>query len=190
MEKSFTRRWQLKDYVFAALMTVGLAVTAKITQPLASTIPLPGATTIAWAPFAAIFLTLGMARLRRPGALALICGVLALLLGLISWTISAFLVVALVAGELAALLAGGFGSRSGRLVANVTFFATTCLVGWTIAVGFLRGTPVGDLAARWLTQPWVLLPAVVASAAAGAVGWWLGEQIVGQLQRAGKLDDG
>jgi energy-coupling factor transport system substrate-specific component len=188
MEKSMAQRWQLKDYVFAALMTVGLAVTAKVTQPFASAIPLPGATTIAWAPFAAIFLTLGMARLRRSGAVALMAGVLALILGIISWTISAFLVAALLAAELVGLVSGGFAGKTTRLLANMAFFAATCLSGWFIGVTFLRGTPVGDLAAQWLTQPWVLAPAALVSALAGAVGWWLGEQIVFQLQRAGKLD--
>ena len=44
-------------------------------MPLTLSIPLPGIRTVVWAPFAGIFLTLGMARLQRFGSVALMIGV-------------------------------------------------------------------------------------------------------------------
>jgi energy-coupling factor transport system substrate-specific component len=57
-----SRPWQLRDYVFAAFMTIGIAIASVTTVSLTLSIPLPGIRTVVWAPFAGIFLTLGMAR--------------------------------------------------------------------------------------------------------------------------------
>lgn len=81
-------RWQLRDYVFAAFMTIGIMIASVVTVPLTLSIPIPGIRTVVWAPFAGIFLTLGMAKLQRSGSVGLMIGTLALLLSRISWIIS------------------------------------------------------------------------------------------------------
>jgi len=46
----------------------------------------------------------------------------------------------------------------------------------------------GDAFAAWISQAWILIPMTLLSGLAGAIGWWMGEKIVTQLQRAGKLN--
>ena len=178
-----SKSWQLRDYVFAAFMTIGIAVTSVITVPLTLSIPLPGIRTVVWAPFAGIFLTLGMARLQRSGSVALMIGVLALVLSRISWIITAFLVSALVVTEGVMLLRGGFYGKTNRLLANVVFFSSA-----TVAGALIGAYAAGDIFAAWVGQVWVLILMTIVSGFAGAVGWWLGERVVKQLQRAGKLN--
>jgi energy-coupling factor transporter transmembrane protein EcfT len=54
-------RWHLRDYVFAAFMTIGMVIAVFIVGPFAP----PGFKLLAWAPLGGIFLTLGMARLHQ-----------------------------------------------------------------------------------------------------------------------------
>ena len=178
----FFQQWQLRDYVFAAFMTIGIAVASVITVPLTLSISLPGIQTVVWAPFAGIFLTLGMARLQRSGSVALMIGVLALILSRISWIITAFLVIALLATEGVMLLRGGFYGKADRLLGNVLFFSSA-----TVAGAMVGAYAAGDVFAAWVGQVWILLLMTVVSGIAGAIGWWLGERVVKQLQRAGKL---
>ena len=177
-----SKSWQLRDYVFAAFMTIGIAVASVITVPLTLSIPLPGIRTVVWAPFAGIFLTLGMARLQRSGSVALMIGVLALVLSRLSWIITAFLVIALLVTELVMLFRGGFYGRGIRLLGNVVFFSSA-----TVAGALVGAYAAGDVFAAWVGQGWVLILMTVVSGLAGALGWWLGERVVKQLQRAGKL---
>ena len=183
MSKTIRSRWQLKDYVFAAFMTVGMAVASVLTVPLVGPIPLPGIRTIVWAPLAGIFLTLGMARLQRSGSVALIVGTLALVLSRISFVITAFLVAAVVVTEIVMLLRGGFRGKINRLLGNVIFFSSA-----TVSGALVGAYTAGQVFGAWLSQAWILLPMTLLSGVAGAVGWWLGELVVKQLQRAGKLE--
>ncbi|MEM1242543.1 MAG: hypothetical protein AAGI45_22160, partial [Cyanobacteria bacterium P01_H01_bin.26] len=164
-------------------MTIGIAVTSVITVPLTLSIPLPGIRTVVWAPFAGIFLTLGMARLRRSGSVALMIGVLALVLSRISWIIAAFLIIALLVTEGIMLFRGGFYGKANRLVGNVLFFSSA-----TVAGTLVGAYAAGDVFTAWVGQVWVLILMTVVSGLSGALGWWLGERVVKQLQRAGKLD--
>ncbi|WP_414527000.1 hypothetical protein [Nodularia chucula] len=175
--------WQLKDYVFAAFMTIGIAISSILTVPLTLAIPLPGIRTIVWAPLAGIFLTLGMARLQRRGSVALMIGSLAILLSRISLVITAFLVAALLLTELIMWTRGGYKTKANRLLGNIIFFSTT-----TVAGALVGAYVAGENFAAWLTQSWILIPMTLLSGVAGGVGWWLGELVIKQLQRAGKLD--
>ena len=176
-------RWQLRDYVFAAFMTIGIAIASVITVPLTLSIPLPGVRTIVWAPFAGIFLPLGMARLQRRGSVALMIGTLALLLSRISWIIGAFLVGALLITEGVLWFRGGYRQRLDRLIGNVVFFASATVTG-----AIVGAYATGDAFAVWISQAWILIPMTLLSGLAGAISWWMGEKIVTQLQRAGKLN--
>jgi energy-coupling factor transport system substrate-specific component len=177
------QRWQLKDYVFAAFMTIGIAISSILTVPLTIAIPLPGIRTIVWAPLAGIFLTLGMARLQSRGSVALMIGTLALLLSRTSLVITAFLVAALLLTELIMWTRGGYKTKANRCLGNIVFFSTTTVTGALVGA-YVAG---GNFAA-WLTQSWILLPMTLLSGVAGGVGWWLGESVIKQLKRAGKLD--
>lgn len=78
---------------------------------------------------------------------------------------------------------GGYRSQTNRLLGNVTFFMSA-----TVAGAIVGAYAAGEAFGAWISQAWILLPMTIASGIAGAIGWWMGEKIVRQLQRAGKLN--
>ncbi len=180
--------WQLKDYVFAAFMSIGTLLAAVITQGFALMIPLPGARAILWAPFAGVFLTLAMARLRHVGAVFLVITPVGLLLGLINPIIPIVLISAAAITEGVMTLRKGYGGSFNRFLGNVVFFEGTILLSMLAAVTGL--TQALGLTPRAINLPlWLAVPAIGIGALMGSLAWWLGEQVVRQLVKAGKLDE-
>jgi len=174
--------WKLGDYVFAAFMSIGIAIASIVTVPLVLSIPIPGIRTVVWAPLAGIFLTLAMARLQRSGSVALTIGTLAIILSRISFVISGFLVAGILVTELVMLVRGGYRKKRDRLLGNILFFSSA-----TVAGALIGAYVAGEAFAAWLSQSWILAPMTILSGVSGAVGWWLGEKVVTQLQKAGKM---
>ena len=171
--------WQLRDYVFAAFMTIGMLVSIYIIGPL---VP-PFLQLVAWAPFGGIFMTLGMARLQRRGSLALMILPLALLTVAQSPVITLYLTLSTLLTELVVALRGNYRTQSNRMLGTVLFFSSAVVIGLVGA-----GLILGDRFAELLTKPWLIAGLSVAAAVTGGIGWWLGERVVQQLQRAGKLE--
>lgn len=175
--------WQLRDYVFAAFMTIGMILAVIIVGPL---VP-PGLQLLAWAPLGGIFLTLGMARLQRRGSVALMILPLALLLGLISPIITLYLAVTVLITEGVLFFVGNYRRRSRRLLGNLLFFGSANLGGLLLGAYLIRGARSAPFV-QLVSQPIVLLLITIAAIGTGAIGWWLGELAVKQLRKAGKLD--
>lgn len=175
--------WQLRDFVFAAFMTIGMILAVVVVGPF---VP-PGLQLLAWAPLGGIFLTLGMARLQRRGSVALMILPLALLLGLISPIITLYLAVTVLITEGAMFFIGNYRSKRHRLVGNVLFFGSANLGGLLLGAYLIRGANSAPFV-QFVSQPLVLLLLTVTAGLAGAVGWWLGERAVQQLRKAGKMD--
>lgn len=171
--------WSLRDYVFAAFMTTGLLLSIFVIGPL---VP-PFLDVVAWAPIGGIFLTLGMARLRRRGSIALMMVPLALLTIPISPPIMLYLMLTILFTEAVVFFRGNYRSKANRLLGTVVFFSSAVVIG--LVVG---GLMLGDTFAEFLTQPWLIGLLAIAAGVGAWVGWWLGEKIVLQLRRAGKLD--
>jgi energy-coupling factor transport system substrate-specific component len=175
--------WRLRDYVFAAFMTIGMVIAVAIVGPF---VP-PGFQLLAWAPLGGIFLTLGMARLQRRGSVALMILPLAILLGLLSPIIFLYLAATVLVTEMVMFFVGNYRRKFNRLLGNVLFFATANLGGLLLAANLVKG-PKADPFVQLVSQPVVLIGLAIAAGVAGAIGWWLGELAVKQLQKAGKMD--
>lgn len=171
--------WSLRDYVFSAFMMIGMVASIFVIGPL---VP-PFLQLVAWAPFGGIFLTLGMARLQKRGSVALMILPLALLLMPLSPAITLYLVMTTLVTEAVVFLRGNYRSKGNRLLGTVVFFVSAVVIGLVSA-----GLMLGDKFAQFLTQPWLIGGLAIAAGITGAIGWWLGESIVRQLKRAGKLD--
>ncbi|ASC73459.1 hypothetical protein XM38_044260 [Halomicronema hongdechloris C2206] len=171
--------WSLRDYVFAVFMTIGMVASVFVIGPL---VP-PFLQLVAWAPLGGIFLTLGMARLQRRGSVALMIWPLALLLAPISPAITLYLFLTSLVTEAVVFLRGNYRVKGNRLLGTVVFFVSATVIGLISA-----GLMLGDAFAELLTKPWLLGGLAVAAGITGTIGWWLGENIVSQLRRAGKLD--
>ena len=172
--------WTLRDYVFAAFMTIGMVASVFIVGPL---MPVPFLDLVAWGPFGGAFLTLGMARLQRRGSVALMIVPLALLLTPLSPAITLYLLLTTLVTEGVVFLRGNYRTRSNRLLGTVVFFTSATVIG-LVSAGLLLGEVFADLLAR----PWLIGLIAIAAGLTGSIGWWLGEKIVHQLRRAGKLD--
>ncbi|NEQ30533.1 MAG: hypothetical protein F6K04_05960 [Leptolyngbya sp. SIO4C5] len=171
--------WSLRDYVFAAFMTIGMVVSVFVVGPL---VP-PFLDLVAWAPLGGIFLTLGMARLQRRGTILLMILPLAVLLLPLSPAITLYLALTALLAEAVVFLRGNYRVKRNRLLGNVTFFVSAVVIGLTSAALMLGGE-----FAELLTRPWLIGVLAIAAGITGSIGWWLGESVVRQLKRAGKLD--
>jgi len=171
--------WSLRDYVFAAFMTIGMVASAFVIGPL---VP-PFLQLVAWAPIGGIFFTLGMAKLQRRGSVALMIVPLGVLLGLLSPVITLYLVLTTLLTEAVVFFRGNYRIKGNRLLGTVVFFVSAPIIGLVIA-GLVLGDRFGEL----LTKPWLIGGLAIAAGITGTIGWWLGEKIVSQLKRAGKLD--
>ncbi|UBF27928.1 MptD family putative ECF transporter S component [Kovacikia minuta CCNUW1] len=186
--------WQLRDYVFAAFMTIGMVVAVFIVGPFAP----PGFQLLAWSPFAGIFLTLGMARLQRRGSVLLMILPLAILLGVLSPIITLYLAATILVTELVMFFVGNYRRKINRLIGNVLFFGSANLFGLLLLIRFsqsllsrVKDPQKADSFAnliQFISQPGILILLTVLAILAGALGWFLGELAVKQLQKAGKLD--
>jgi energy-coupling factor transport system substrate-specific component len=174
--------WHLKDYVFAAFMTIGMVIAVFVVGPFAP----PGFQLLVWAPLGAIFLTLGMARLRRRGSVALMILPLAILLGLVSPIITLYLAATVFVTEVVMFFVGNYRRRFHRLLGDVLFFSSANLGGLLLAAYLIKG-PKADPFVK-LATPSILVLLTIAAGVAGAVGWWLGELAIEQLRKAGKMD--
>lgn len=179
--------WQLRDYVFAAFMTIGMVLTAIVIGLFTP----PGIQLLVWAPLGAIFLTLGMARLQRGGSVALMIMPLALLLGLLhpplTFIMALYLSATVFVTEAVMFLIGSYRYKRNRLFGNLLFFGSASLCGLLTAVMFLKGARVESLT-KVIGNPLLIIAITLAVAAAGTVGWWLGELAIEQLRKAGKMD--
>ena len=186
--------WHLRDYVFAAFMTIGMVIAVFIVGPFAP----PGLQLLAWAPLGGIFLTLGMARLQRRGSVALMILPLALLLGLLSPIITLYLAATVLVTEVVMFFLGNYRRKINRLIGNVIFFASANLGGLLLLISLseslIKSTKDPKRAdslvqiVRFVSQPGVLILLTLLAGAAGALGWWLGELAITQLRKAGKMD--
>ncbi|NER21432.1 MAG: MptD family putative ECF transporter S component [Symploca sp. SIO1C2] len=171
--------WSLRDYVFAAFMSIGMVASVFV---IGSLVP-PFFQLVAWAPIGGIFLTLGMAKLQKRGSVALMIVPLAVLLGLISPVSTLYLGLTTLLTEAVVFFRGNYRIKGNRLLGTVVFFVSGLIIGM-VSAGLILGDRFGEV----LTKPWLIGSLAIASGITGAIGWWLGEKIVSQLKRAGKLD--
>lgn len=170
-----------REYVLAALLAAALLLTSSIIIPLTLPLRIPGLANAVNAPFAAFFLVIGLARLRRAGSLLLILGIYALICLLIHPVIFSFVLAGAVAGEAVGwLLFRGFATPRAQLTGvvvyeMVSFPAAMIFSLWLLPERALR------------PALWVFLAAEAAIVATSLLGGLIGLKVARELARAGKL---
>jgi energy-coupling factor transport system substrate-specific component len=177
------RRFTLRDVVFAAVSAAGLLLVGFVTVPLVLHVPIPGIRNLVSAPLSAVVLTVAAARIGRPFTLMLVVGLSSLVYLLISPVIPLFTLSAALMAELTNLaLFRGYQSRRARMVC--------------ITVLYTAMTPLGTLFGAWLlggayrealTSAPVLLGITGGVALLTLGGAWIGERVVTELRRGGRL---
>lgn len=132
-----------------------------------------------------------MARLQHRGSVGLMILPLALLLGLLhpplTFIMTLYLSTTVLVTEAVMFFVGTYRSKRHWLLGNVLFFSSASLCGLFAAALFLKGAKAESLA-RIVGNPLLVVGITLAVATAGALGWWLGELAIQQLQKAGKMD--
>ena len=173
----------LRDVAFAAIIAAAIQVVGFITIPLVGHIPVPGIRGMVSAPFSALLLTLATARIRKWPTIGLVYAFNCVVYAFVSPVIPCFVLSSLVITELFNLIVfRGYSRRIARLVCVPGFYAVM--------------TPLGTLWGAWIlggqyqrfiaSLPMVGLATLIVAALALA-GALVGERIVVQLQRAGKM---
>lgn len=173
----------LRDVAFAAIIAAAIQVVGFITIPLVGHIPVPGIRGMVSAPFSALLLTLATARIRKWPSIGLVYGFNCVVYAFVSPVIPAFVLSGMIIIELFNwLIFRGYSSRTARLICVPGFYAVM--------------TPLGTLWGAWIlggqyqrfiaSLPMVGLATAIVAVLALA-GTLVGERIVVQLQRAGKM---
>lgn len=173
--------FKTRDFVFAALIAAGMFVVSGITIPMTLHVPIPGLANVVFAPFCAFLLVLGLARLRKPGALFLI----ALINGLVSLPISPVIFSFVVAGGLFAdgvssLIFRGYRTRAAQITGAVLF-----QLGIFPAAKFFSHFYMPEKYQAIAAH--IMLLAEGAILIVGLAGAWGGVKVVQELARAGKM---
>jgi len=176
-------RFTLRDVVFAAVSAAGLLLVGFLTVPLVLHVPIPGIRNLVSAPLSAVVLTVAAARIERPFTLLLVVGLSSLVYLLISPVIPLFTLSAALGAELVNLaLFRGYRTRRARVVCITVLYAAM--------------TPLGTLFGAWLlggAYREALISAPVLAGVTGGVavltlgGAWVGERVVTELRRGGRL---
>lgn len=182
-QRRFWEPFSLRDYVFAAVTAALIHVIGFATITLVVHIPIPGIRSIVSAPFSALVLIIGVARIGKPFALGLTMCMASVVYLLISPVIPAFVLTSAILTEVLNLLVfRGYATPLSRQ-ASITFFYTAMTPIATLFGAFLLG---GEYA-RFMTSPMVLVGSTAVVLVLCVASTWLGEKIVKELRRAGKL---
>ncbi|GAB7024096.1 hypothetical protein [Salidesulfovibrio brasiliensis] len=178
-----SQRFTLRDVVFAAMTSAAIMVVGFITIPLVGHIPIPGIRSMVSAPFSAVFLTIALARIGKAGSMSMVYALNCVVYALISPVIPAFVVSALVLVEgMNFIVFRGYRTPLARLI---------CVSGFYTVM-----TPLGTLWGAWIlggqyqrfisSLPMLALSTFIVFALSFS-GAYVGERVVDQLRRAGKL---
>ena len=166
MNKCF-KKFQVKDFVFLAILSAAMTLCGGITMPLVMHTTLFGLRNMAAAPIYALFCAIGMMKVRKPGALTII--------GLFSGAPLVFFspvmffnnfVAAIIAELLMLLFFRGYKNK-GSVLFSI----------------WLNGQSYEQLLAR----PTASIFTSLGTVALGFIGAAIGMKIAAELQKAGKL---
>jgi len=181
----FWASFTVRDYVFAAVTAALIHVIGFAAVSLVLHIPIPGIRSIVSAPLSALVLTIGVARIGKPLALALTMGMACVVYLLISPIIPAFVLTSTILTELLNIVVfRGYRTPISRQV-SITFFYTVMTPIATLFGAFLLG---GEYA-RFMKSPMILVGSTALVLVLCVVSTRLGEKIVKELRRAGKLGE-
>lgn len=178
------RKFKIKDIVFLAIMAACMLVTGSI-MPLVGSIPVFGIVQVCLGLQFSIFPTIGMMKVRKPGALlfmSLCCGVVFAFMFLPMFV--CIMICAIVAEGLTLLIFRGYKKDGACLFAGAVYFPLTLPTMWLYYKVIYT---TGENAAFSVANAWVAIgmsAAVVAICILGAV---IGTLISKELKKAGAL---
>lgn len=182
MNKCF-KKFQVKDFVFLAILSAAMTLCGGITMPLVMHTTLFGLRNMAAAPIYALFCAIGLMKVRKPGALTII--------GLFSGAPLVFFspvmffnnfVAAIIAELLMLLFFRGYKKKGSVLFTAGIYMPLSLPISVLFSI-WLNGQSYEQLLARPIASIFTSLGTV----ALGFIGAAIGMKIAAELQKAGKL---
>ncbi len=182
MKKVF-QKFQVKDFVFLAVLSAAMTLCGGITMPLVMHTTLFGLRNMVAAPIYSIFVAIGLMKVRKPGALTVI--------GLFSGAPLVFFstvmffnnfISAIVAELLMLLIFRGYKKKNAVLVTTGIYMPLSLPVSVLFSI-WLGGQSYSQL----LANPTVSVLTSIGTVALSFVGAAVGMKIAAELQKAGKL---
>lgn len=173
----------IRDFVIAAVTAAAIQVIGFVLIPLVGHIPIPGIRGMVSAPFAAIFLTIALARIGRPLSILLVYGMCCIVYLMVSPVIPCFVLSAVAIAETVNLiLFRGYTTKKARMVCVVCFYTVMT------PMGTLWGSLIlGGQYQKFLQSIPVLLGSSAVVLVLSGLGAMVGEKIVAELRRAGRM---
>lgn len=182
-ENKVFRKFKIKDIVFLAIMAACMLITGSI-MPLVGSIPVFAIVQVCLGLQFSIFPTIGMMKVRKPGALlfmSLCCGVLFAFMFFPMFV--CIMVCALITEGLTLLVFRGYKKDGACLFAGTVYFPLTLPVMW-FYYNVIYTTGEGAFAAA---NAWVAIGMSAAVVAICFIGAIVGTLIARELKKAGAL---
>lgn len=182
MKKMF-KKFQVKDFVFLAVLSAAMTLCGGITMPLVMHTALFGLRNLAAAPIYSIFVAIGLMKVRKPGALTII--------GIFSGAPLAFFstvmffnnfVSAIIAELIMLLIFRGYKKKAAVFVTTGIYMPLSLPVSVLFSI-WLNGQSYEQLKAN----PALSVVMSIGTVALAFVGAAIGMKIAAELQKAGKL---
>ncbi len=182
MKKIF-KKFQVKDFVFLAVLSAAMTLCGGITMPLVMHTTLFGLRNMAAAPIYSIFIAIGLMKVRKPGALTII--------GLFSGAPLVFFstvmffnnfVSAVIAELIMLLIFKGYKKKSAVFVTTGIYMPLSLPVSVLFSI-WLNGQSYEQLTAK----PVISVLTSIGTIALAFLGSAIGMKIANELQKAGKL---
>ena len=164
------KKFQVKDFVFLAILSAAMTLCGGITMPLVMHTTLFGLRNMAAAPIYALFCAVGLMKVRKPGALTVI--------GLFSGAPLA----AVIAELLMLLFFRGYKNKGSVLFTAGIYMPLSLPISVLFSI-WLNGQSYEQLLAR----PTASIFTSLGTVALGFIGAAIGMKIAAELQKAGKL---
>ncbi len=188
-EKKIFRRYKIKDIVFLAIMAAVMLVTGAI-MPLVGQIPLFGIVQLCLGLQFSIFPTIGMMKVRKPGALlfmSVCCGVVLVFMNTVMFF--CILLCAVIAEALVLLVFRGYDRDAACLVAGTVYFPCTLpfLYIWYKFIYTWTGEEGQAVSAFLGSSAGMAIGMSVAVVAVCALGAFVGVVISRELKKSGVM---
>ncbi len=182
MKKAF-KKFEVKDFVFLAVLSAAMTLCGGITMPLVMHTTVFGLRNMAAAPIYSIFVAIGLMKVRKPGALTII--------GLFSGAPLVFFstvmffnnfISAIIAELIMLLIFKGYSKKSAVFVTTGIYMPFSLPISVLFSI-WLNGQSYEQLIAK----PAVSVLTSIGTIILAFVGSAIGMKIAAELQKAGKL---
>lgn len=174
-------KWTTNDYVFAAMISVALLVTASIIIPFTLPLNIPGLANAVNGLFGSFFIVIGLIRLKKPGSLLLITGIYSIICLSVSPVVFGFILIGGIVSELfCSLVFRGYHGKLAPVCGAVLLKMAMFPASMALSFFFLPE--------RYKSvAPAIFILAELAIFTTATIGSLAGLKVAKELARAGKL---